>query len=145
MKKTLILSLVALLIIGLIVLFLQNQNQPSAVSQQAPADPKAIIAVKLPKKISNKGLVGKQKFETKCASCHGLNGAGQKNVAPPLIHKIYEPSHHNDEAFQRAAAFGVPAHHWPFGNMKPVDGVTRSDVANIITYIREIQRANGIR
>ena len=57
---------------------------------------------------------------------------------------IYEPSHHGDEAFQRAAAVGVRGHHWPFGDMPPVEGVTRGDVTMIIAYIRELQRANGI-
>jgi hypothetical protein len=39
---------------------------------------------------------------------------------------------------------GVQAHHWRFGNMPPVEGITRAEVATIITYIRELQRANGI-
>ena len=65
-------------------------------------------------------------------------------VAPPLIHKIYEPSHHADEAFQRAAANGVLAHHWSFGDMPAQPQVTRADMASIIAYVREVQRANGI-
>ena len=80
----------------------------------------------------------------KCAACHGVNAAGKDGVAPPLVHKIYEPSHHGDESFQRAAALGVRAHHWPFGNMPAVEGVTRGDVKMITAYIRELQRANGI-
>jgi len=39
---------------------------------------------------------------------------------------------------------GVRGHHWPFGDMPPVEGVTRGDVTMIIAYIRELQRANGI-
>jgi hypothetical protein len=57
---------------------------------------------------------------------------------------IYEPGHHGDESFQRAAAQGVRAHHWRFGNMPPVEGVTRSDVKMIISYVRDLQRATGI-
>ena len=83
-------------------------------------------------------------FEAKCAACHGVNAAGQDGVAPPLVHKVYEPSHHGDESFQRAASLGVRAHHWPFGNMPAVEGLTRGDVKMIIAYIRELQRANGI-
>jgi hypothetical protein len=60
------------------------------------------------------------------------------------VHKIYEPSHHGNESFQRAVAMGVRAHHWPFGNMPKVAGVTRAEVSTIITYVRELQRANGI-
>ena len=69
---------------------------------------------------------------------------GQEEVAPPLVHIIYEPGHHGDESFQRAVALGVRAHHWRFGNMAPVEGLTREDVALIVAYIRELQRANGI-
>ena len=47
---------------------------------------------------------GKRGFEAKCAACHGVNAAGQDGVAPPLVHKIYEPSHHGDESFQRAVS-----------------------------------------
>ena len=103
-----------------------------------------LVSVTLPEQFSDNAIIGKRIFEAKCASCHGQNAAGQKGVAPPLIHKIYEPSHHGDESFQRAAALGVRAHHWPFGNMPPVDGLTRADVSTIITYLRELQRANGI-
>ena len=73
-----------------------------------------------------------------------MNAVGQDGVAPPLVHKIYEPSHHGDESFQRAAAVGVRAHHWSFGDMPAVEGITRGDVTMIVAYIRELQRANGI-
>jgi hypothetical protein len=43
-----------------------------------------------------------------------------------------------------AVALGVQAHHWRFGNMLAIEGLTRGDVTMIITYIRELQRANGI-
>ena len=69
---------------------------------------------------------------------------GTEEIAPPLFHKIYEPSHHADESFQRAVSLGVRAHHWPFGNMPAIEGLTRGDVTMIIAYIRELQRANGI-
>ena len=93
---------------------------------------------------SGDALVGEEIFADQCAACHGANAAGQDGVAPPLVHIIYEPSHHGDEAFQRAAELGVRGHHWPFGNMSPIEGVTRGDVTMIIAYIRELQRANGI-
>ena len=100
--------------------------------------------VLLPESLSQNAQIGQLGFEAKCAACHGLNAAGQDGVAPPLVHIIYEPSHHGDEAFQRAAAMGVRGHHWPFGDMPAVEGVTRGDVTMIIAYIRELQRANGI-
>ena len=100
--------------------------------------------VLLPDTLSQNAQIGQLAYDAKCAACHGVNAAGQDGVAPPLVHVIYEPSHHGDEAFQRAAAMGVRGHHWPFGDMPPVEGVTRGDVTMIIAYIRELQRANGI-
>lgn len=115
-------------------------------SDQVPAneDP-AMVSISLPAEFSSAGQIGQTTYNVKCVACHGPNGVGQNGVAPPLIHKIYEPSHHGDESFQRAAALGVRSHHWSFGDMPAVEGLTRGDVANVITYIREIQRANGIK
>jgi hypothetical protein len=60
------------------------------------------------------------------------------------VHRIYEPDHHADPAFQLAVARGVRAHHWRFGDMAPVPGVSESDVTAIIGYIRWLQRQAGI-
>ncbi len=65
-------------------------------------------------------------------------------MGPPLVHKIYEPSHHADAAFMRAVQYGVQAHHWNFGNMPKQGGLTDGDVKSVIHYIRELQRTNGI-
>jgi len=104
----------------------------------------ALVEVMLPDTFSDNAKIGKVGFNKKCAACHGVNAAGIEGVAPPLVHKIYEPSHHGDESFQRAVALGVRAHHWPFGDMPAIKGVTRGDVTMINAYIRELQRANGI-
>lgn len=100
--------------------------------------------VLLPDTLSQNAQIGKLAFEAKCTSCHGTNAAGRDGVAPPLVHIIYESNHHGDESFQRAVAMGVQAHHWSFGNMPAVEGLTRGDVMMIINYIRELQRENGI-
>ena len=110
----------------------------------APVKGAPMVAVTLPDTLSTEGMMGKRAFEAVCADCHGENAAGKMGIAPPLIHKIYEPSHHGDMAFQMAAANGVRAHHWKFGNMPPQPEVTRADVTSITAYIREMQRANGI-
>lgn len=103
-----------------------------------------IVTVQIPKELSEIAMIGKRGFDTKCSSCHGENAVGKNGVAPPLIHKIYEPSHHGDESFQRAVAMGVRAHHWKFGNMPAIDGLTRADVKAITEYVRELQRYNNI-
>jgi cytochrome c5 len=88
-------------------------------------------------------LAGQEAFTEYCAACHGANAAGTAK-GPTFIHKIYEPSHHADYAFQMAAKNGVNAHHWRFGNMKPVPGITSDQVQAVAVYVRELQRANGI-
>ena len=104
-----------------------------------------IAAVAVPQFLSARAQFGQMTYEANCASCHGRNAAGQDGVAPPLVHIIYEPGHHGDESFQRAVARGVRAHHWRFGDMPPVEGLTRRDVAAVVAYVRELQRANGIQ
>ena len=73
---------------------------------------------------------------------HAIDYAGN---GYPLVHKIYEPLHHGDFAFQAATKNGVRAHHWRFGDMQPVPGVTDKQVEWIVKYVREMQRANGIQ
>jgi cytochrome c2 len=122
------------------------QIEPQALANDTAAslEDGVLANVLLPETLSQNAQIGKLGFDAKCAACHGVNAAGQEGVAPPLVHIIYEPSHHGDEAFQRAAAMGVRGHHWPFGDMPSVEGVTRGDVTMIIAYVRELQRANGI-
>jgi mono/diheme cytochrome c family protein len=102
-----------------------------------------LVAVAVPA-LSGTAAEGEALFEANCATCHGKSGAGKNGFGPPLVHKIYEPGHHADIAFRLAVSNGVRAHHWKFGNMPPVEGVTQPDVDRIIAYIRALQRENGI-
>lgn len=111
----------------------------SGLARNAP-----IVDVAVPAEFSADARMGQRGFEAKCASCHGMNAAGQTGLAPPLVHKTYEPNHHSDITFVLAAKNGVRAHHWQFGNMPPVEGVTNADVLLIARYIRELQKENGI-
>lgn len=126
-----------------VVLWLGPRETPK-MSEEGAEGVTALAEVVLPESLSDNALVGERVFEAKCAACHGVNAVGQDGVAPPLVHVIYEPGHHGDESFQRAVEFGVPSHHWRFGNMPPVEGLTRGDVSMIVAYVRELQRANGI-
>lgn len=108
-----------------------------------PGSSKPIVQVAVPE-LDSVAQAGKVAFDANCASCHGANAAGQEGVAPPLVHIIYEPNHHGDQSFYLAASRGVNAHHWPFGDMPPVEGVSEVEVSQIIAYVRTLQRANGI-
>lgn len=115
-----------------------------ALAQTAPAVAGAeMVAVTMPE-LDAQATRGQGYFTAVCAKCHGPNAGGLDGLAPPLIHKIYEPSHHGDMAFVMAARRGVQSHHWRFGNMPPVEGLTDADLQDIITFVRSVQRANGI-
>ena len=100
------------------------------------------VKVKLPE-LSTLAQRGKVVFDDRCAICHGINAAGTKQ-GPPLIHKTYNPGHHNNESFSRAVKKGVVKHHWNFGNMAPIPDVSERQVSLIVRYVRELQEANGI-
>lgn len=86
---------------------------------------------------------GADLFAANCALCHGAQADGT-SMGPPLVHRLYEPGHHPDFAFQNAVANGVPAHHWDFGDMPPVAGLSQDDIAAITAYVRQLQRQAGI-
>jgi len=86
---------------------------------------------------------GQRLFLFHCAGCHGPGGAGTGH-GPPFLSKIYEPSHHGDASFLMAVRRGVSAHHWRFGDMPPIPGVSDDDAARIVAYIRWAQRQAGI-
>ena len=95
----------------------------------------------LQKKVSAES--GSSLFLKNCSMCHGKYAQGSK-MGPPLVHKVYEPSHHDDASFYRAVDQGVKAHHWSFGNM-PAIKISRDKVTMIIQYIRDLQLAAGIK
>lgn len=151
MNNKVVFGLGAVVVAAITFSFLQSKPQqaqqghsmtPPDTSAVAQGDP--IVTVALPAELSPNAQIGKRAFEAKCAACHGENAAGQNGVAPPLVHKIYEPSHHSDMAFVLAAKNGVRSHHWKFGNMPPVEGLTDADVKYIARYVRELQKENGI-
>lgn len=140
MKRTLFGIALLALAIGAFLLM-----QPSGTpTTDTPLAGDAIVTVQVPASFSEQEQMGQRAFDAACASCHGTNAQGRQNIAPPLVHKIYEPNHHGDASFLLAAQNGVRAHHWRFGDMPPVQGVTRAEVMDIVAYVRALQRENGI-
>ena len=81
-------------------------------------------------------------YAANCAQCHGpdLRGTVQ---GPPLLSIVYEPGHHSDAAFVLAVAQGVRAHHWDFGPMPPIEGLSPTEVEAIIAFVRDRQETEG--
>lgn len=90
-----------------------------------PAPPAAISA-------------GERLFKNNCAGCHGVRAVGSDR-GPTFLSKIYAADHHGDVAFERAPQQGVRAHHWTFGDMPKISGVTPEEVREIVRYIRWLQ------
>ncbi|MFQ5755902.1 MAG: c-type cytochrome [Acidiferrobacterales bacterium] len=86
---------------------------------------------------------GQELFGGACVKCHGDGARGTKQ-GPPLTDMIYRRAHHADITFYMAVNYGVAPHHWRFGRMPPVEGLTPQDVGHIIAYVRQEQRAAGI-
>jgi mono/diheme cytochrome c family protein len=83
-------------------------------------------------------------YAARCASCHGSD-LGGTSKGPSHLSKVYEPSHHSDASFRRAITQGSPQHHWNFGDMPPVPGMSEADITAVIAYVRTQQQARGFK
>jgi cytochrome c len=86
---------------------------------------------------------GKRVFERQCAACHGSSGGGLQ-TGPPLVDAVYRPAHHSDVAFYIAISQGVQAHHFNFGDMPSMPGVSQAESEAVVAYIRWLQQSVGI-
>ena len=134
-QRTVMLAVIAWAVFGVVAALV-------IVSRTAEEDTGVTVQV-TPAALSDEAKQGEAVFNANCMECHGPNAAGSK-LGPPLIHDIYQPGHHSDQAFYLAAATGVRAHHWPYGDMPAQPQVSEAEVGLIIRYIRELQEANGI-
>ena len=89
------------------------------------------------------GLVGPSLYAQACASCHGADLAGTTS-GPPFLDAIYRAGHHSDASFLLAVRRGARSHHWEFGNMPLIEGLSDEQVAAIVEFVREGQAAAGI-
>ncbi len=74
-----------------------------------------------------------------CQNCHGVEATGS-NQGPALRDPIYREKRHADLAFHLAVGQGVRSHHWPYGDMPPVSGITPEQTADVIAYLRRLQK-----
>jgi len=86
---------------------------------------------------------GEELFQARCAVCHGEKAKGTDR-GPTFISRIYEPNHHGDASFHLAVRNGVRAHHWQFGNMPKIPGLSQEEVNQIIGYVRWLQKQAGV-
>ncbi|MEX0796763.1 MAG: cytochrome c [Acidimicrobiia bacterium] len=86
--------------------------------------------------------LGQPLYQQHCAQCHGTDLRGT-DLGSSHLSIVYEPNHHGDAAFLAAVSRGSPAHHWDFGPMPSISGLSQEDVAAITAFVREQQRTNG--
>ena len=92
-----------------------------------------------PRAVSTEGA---SVYGAHCASCHGADLRGT-DKGPSQLSIVYEPNHHGDDAYRSAIANGAPQHHWGFGDMPAIEGLTTEQVDDVIAYIRSEQERNG--
>ena len=85
---------------------------------------------------------GADVYTEACASCHGADLRGT-DKGPSMLSIVYEPNHHTDDSFRNAIANGAPQHHWNFGDMEPVEGLSNEDVGAVIAFVRGEQQRQG--
>ena len=81
-------------------------------------------------------------YAASCASCHGVDLRGT-DTGPSLLSIVYEPNHHGYDSFRSAIANGSPQHHWDFGDMQPIEGLSEAQVDAIIAFVRAEQQRLG--
>ncbi len=86
---------------------------------------------------------GEELYQANCAQCHGADLRGT-DQGPPHLDAVYLPDHHADIAFLYAVRNGVQPHHWGFGPMPAIEGLSDDDVTSIIAYVRAQQEAAGL-
>lgn len=88
------------------------------------------------------GSVGADVYADSCASCHGADLRGT-DKGPSQLSIVYEPNHHPDDAYRSAIANGAPQHHWTFGDMPAVEGLSNEEIEAVIAFIRAEQARQG--
>ena len=86
--------------------------------------------------------LGAEVYAETCASCHGADLQGT-DKGPSHLSIVYEPNHHTDASFRSTIANGAAQHHWNFGDMPPISGLTGEDVEAVIAFVRSEQERQG--
>lgn len=85
---------------------------------------------------------GAEVFAAACASCHGADLRGS-DKGPSQLSILYEPGHHTDASFRAAILNGSVQHHWNFGDMAAIEGLSGAEIDAVITFVRAQQAEHG--
>ncbi|MBT8242061.1 MAG: cytochrome c [Acidimicrobiia bacterium] len=107
----------------------------SAAGETIDSTPTALASPEQP-------ATGAELYAASCAECHGADLRGTDR-GPSHLSIVYEPDHHSDATFLLAVRNGVRSHHWDYGPMLPIDGLSDEDVTAIVAYVRSVQSEQG--
>lgn len=114
---------------------LTRTSVPASATGTAPPPPTSTAAA-----LAVPG--GAAAYQQYCAECHGFDLRGT-DKGPSQLSIIYEPNHHSDYAYRVAIREGTREHHWWFGDMPPVEGITDLEIEKVISFIRAEQQRLG--
>ena len=81
-------------------------------------------------------------YEQSCAGCHGADGSGA-DAGPGLLVPEYSLPGFDDTALVTAIVNGVAADEGRYGGMPMIRGLSDQDLADLIAFVRELQRDSG--
>lgn len=87
---------------------------------------------------------GRSAFERECAACHGPLAAGTES-GPNLISVRYGRSEMADDLIYHAVLNGVPRRSAEHPGMPALPHLNQRELDSILSFLREVQRAGGIR
>ena len=86
---------------------------------------------------------GQPVFQDNCATCHGEDLHGT-SMGPPLVHEYYVPSKVSNDDMAAAISGGLDETRWHFGPMPAWPSLSGDEIADLIAYVRQQQRAAGL-
>ena len=134
---------VPLIVVGLVIAVIAKSGDEGGNADR-PSDIAIISADQFNIPAQDPKLIaeGEMLYQASCALCHGSDLRGTE-LGPSHLSVVYQPGHHSDIAFSLAARNGVRSHHWRFGDMAPVEGLSDADLERITAFVRETQLTNG--
>jgi len=88
---------------------------------------------------------GRTLINAQCKECHGVDGTGGTRKGPPLLHPTYRAAVYPDAEFKKALKEGARERIWRFGPMPAQPQLSDTDVNAIISFVRSVQIASGVK
>jgi mono/diheme cytochrome c family protein len=93
--------------------------------------------------VQGDAAAGSIPYREYCAGCHGEDGRGAA-AGPGLLDARYALPGFDDQALVTAIVEGAPEREWDFGPMPRIRGLGQQELADLVAFVRELQRGAGI-